>query len=94
MHKAILKNRKAFDYLVDCVHKLMELEDWDNAKTLNHFRLNVLISPVKEIEIYYEAVVFMKTLACLKQESVELYNLIVSNNRELTDGTESTENYM
>ena len=76
MHKAILKNLKAFDYLVDCVHKLMELQDWDNAKTLNHFRLNALINPVREIETYYEAVVFMKTLDCLKKEAEELYKLL------------------
>lgn len=76
MHEAIFKNRQAFDVLVDAVHVLMDIEDWDNAKELNHLRLVAINIPNKEIDTYKEAVHKMKNIPVLKQHADKLYNLI------------------
>lgn len=75
MHDAILKNKEAFDTVVDAVHKLMELEDWNNASTLNHIRHDAL-HPLREIEAYHRALDFMKDIPCLKEFFDKLYNLL------------------
>lgn len=76
MHKAILKDREAFDYLVDCVHKLMALEDWKNAKALNQPRIGALNVPNKEISYYFKAVEIMQGIDSMKQEAEHLYNIV------------------
>lgn len=76
MHQAIFKNREAFDVLVDAVHELMRLEDWDNAKTLNHLRLQAINVPNKEIESYFEAIEFMNSLSYMNEYIIKLQSLV------------------
>ena len=76
MHQAIFKNREAFDVLVDAVHELMRLEDWDNAKTLNHLRLQAINVPNKEIESYYKAIEFMNSLSYMNEYIIKLQSLV------------------
>ena len=75
LHDAILKNEEAFDTVVDAVHKLMELEDWDNARTLNEIRGDAL-HPLKELDAYDRALDFMKDFPCLKEYYDKLFTLI------------------
>lgn len=76
MHEAIFKNREAFDVLVDAVHVLMDVEDWDNAKELNHLRLIAINLPNREIDSYKEAIHKMEKIDILKEHAEKMYNLI------------------